>query len=384
MSEETTAYIADTLLGLFAVTGEIQLIEFALYPEDANQIAAAMKHLDDGETTRELRRLLESLEKRGFRRIILSDRYRANAARKITKISVESQANSKQITWIKRNIIDFAKNVGVNIKQSSLLKLSHEVSMVSASNAVQRAQSEHSKTVSQMIQLINELDKTLNVLSSKLREWHGLHFPELGRQVDSHVTYARLVVNAGERSMLTKDILDDLGVKTRQASIILRRARNSMGAPLNPDDLAAQKSLAENVISLYGYRDSLEGHISATTMEIAPNLSQVAGPVLAGKLIEKAGSLKKLAMLPSSSLQVLGAEKALYRSKKTSAKPPKHGLIFQHPYVHSKHRRERGKAARFLSSKLSLAARADAFSGNPIGAELRRQLGLPELVTSDQ
>jgi len=109
-------------------------------------------------------------------------------------------------------------------------------------------------------------------------------------------------------------------------------------------------------------------------MDIAPNLSHLAGSVLAAKLIAKAGSLRKLAMFPASTIQLLGAEKALFRAKKTNAKPPKHGLIFQHPYVHSKPRRLRGRAARVLSAKLTLAARADAFTGNQIGEGLRKQL----------
>jgi nucleolar protein 56 len=147
-----------------------------------------------------------------------------------------------------------------------------------------------------------------------------------------------------------------------------------MGGPLLPEDEEHLKSLASNLVSLYAYRESLEGLIKGVAEEAVPNLSVVAGPVLAAKLIEKAGNLKKLAMMPSGTVQLLGAEKALFRSKKTGAKPPKHGLIFQHSYIHAKPRKLRGKAARSLAAKISIAARADAFSGNPIGAELRRQL----------
>ena len=121
-------------------------------------------------------------------------------------------------------------------------------------------------------------------------------------------------------------------------------------------------------------REELEGHISSTAQEVAPNLSEVAGPVLAAKLIERGGGLNKLAMKPSGAIQILGAEKALFRAKKTRARPPKHGLIFQHPFVHSKKRKLRGRSARVLASKLALAARADAFTGNYMGDELKRQL----------
>jgi nucleolar protein 56 len=155
---------------------------------------------------------------------------------------------------------------------------------------------------------------------------------------------------------------------------ILSAGKNSMGASLVAEDENHLRGLASNLISLYSYRSSLETLIKQIAEETVPNLSEVAGSVLAAKLIEKAGGLKKLAMMPSSRVQVIGAEKALFRSKKTGANPPKHGLIFQHPYIHAKPRKLRGKAARTLAAKLSLAARADAFSGNLIGTELRRQL----------
>jgi nucleolar protein 56 len=109
-------------------------------------------------------------------------------------------------------------------------------------------------------------------------------------------------------------------------------------------------------------------------MDAAPNVSDLAGPTLAAKLIEKAGGLKRMAMMPSSTLQILGAEKALYRALKTKARPPKHGLIFQHPYVNAAPRELRGLRARHLAAKLSIAARADAFSGNSIADQLKKEL----------
>jgi nucleolar protein 56 len=223
------------------------------------------------------------------------------------------------------------------------------------------------------VQLLNELDKSLNVLSGKLREWYGLHFPELSRAVDDHKIYARLVEKLGDRSGFSPENLGELELGDRMKGI-LSAGEDSMGAPLLSEDEEHLRSLAANLVSLYSYRESLEALIKGIAEETAPNLSVVAGSVLAAKLIERARGLKKLAMMPSSTVQILGAEKALFRSKMTGAKPPKHGLIFQHPYVHAKPRNLRGKAARTLAAKLSLAARADAFTGNPIGAELRRQL----------
>jgi nucleolar protein 56 len=107
---------------------------------------------------------------------------------------------------------------------------------------------------------------------------------------------------------------------------------------------------------------------------VAPNLAFIAGPVLGAKLIEKAGSLKRLGMIPSSTIQVLGAEKAMFRALKSNARPPKHGLVYQHPYVNSAARDKRGSRARSLAAKIAIAARADVFSGDFIAKALVSQL----------
>jgi len=125
---------------------------------------------------------------------------------------------------------------------------------------------------------------------------------------------------------------------------------------------------------LYEYRGKLMEYVGGLASETAPNVSAIAGPTLAAKLIEKAGGIKRMAMMPSSTLQILGAEKALFRAVKTHAKPPKHGLIFQHPYVNAAPRGLRGLRARHLAAKLSIAARADAFSGNFIAEQLKKNL----------
>ena len=139
-------------------------------------------------------------------------------------------------------------------------------------------------------------------------------------------------------------------------------------------DLNTLRELAGGILSLYECRRRLEDYLTALMEEVAPNLSRVAGPILAAKLVEKAGGLRRLAMMPSSKIQLLGAEKALFRALRKGGKMPKHGLIFQHPLIHRSPRTLRGRAARLLASKLALAARADAFTGAPIGDRLRDEL----------
>lgn len=372
-SDERKVHLVETIIGVLGVSGE-SVVERVLYPRDPKQIAAALDRQRDGEVTKEAAELVEKLMQRGFKGVVLSNEALAKTIAERYGLYTETSGPSGPHEYVRDNLEALAVGFGWVVDVAQLQGVSHEVSLERAQRAVRRAQSARGAVIPQMVQLLNELDKTLNVLSSKLREWYGLHFPELDRMVDSHETYARIVESLGDRSSLEVDALAALGFKPDKARRIVDAARGSMGAPASPEDLEQQRALASRLLSLYEYRGELEGHISSTAQEVAPNLSDVAGPVLAAKLIERGGGLKKLAMKPAGAIQILGAEKALFRAKKTRARPPKHGLIFQHPFVHSKKRNLRGRSARVLAAKLALAARADAFTGNYLGAELKKQL----------
>jgi|TARA_B100001971_G_scaffold214295_2_gene250934 nucleolar protein 56 len=365
-------HIVETLIGIFAVNHDNDIIERILYPRDAKQVNAALERHASGEPSREMSEMLEKLTQMGFKTVILSNEPLAYALRG-TGMNVEVIKGSEPESFIRENIESIAVDFRAVANRSQYYALSREVSVLRTMQNVRRAQSERGSTTIHTVQLLNELDKSLNVLSGKLREWYGLHFPELNRVINDHEIYALLVDRLGNRSRFSPERLGELELG-HSVNEILSAGKNSMGASLVAEDENHLRGLASNLISLYSYRSSLETLIKQIAEETVPNLSEVAGSVLAAKLIEKAGGLKKLAMMPSSRVQVIGAEKALFRSKKTGANPPKHGLIFQHPYIHAKPRKLRGKAARTLAAKLSLAARADAFSGNLIGTELRRQL----------
>lgn len=114
----------------------------------------------------------------------------------------------------------------------------------------------------------------------------------------------------------------------------------------------------------------LAEQIESNMNELAPNVSDLIGPLIGARLLSHAGGLKKLAFLPASTIQVLGAEKALFRYKKSGGKPPKHGVIFQHPSINKANRDDRGKIARALASKIAIAVKADAFTGRNISEDL--------------
>jgi nucleolar protein 56 len=105
----------------------------------------------------------------------------------------------------------------------------------------------------------------------------------------------------------------------------------------------------------------LTDHIEVAMETVAPNVKELLTAAVGARIISKAGSLARLATLPASTIQILGAEKALFRALKTGARPPKHGLLFQHPLIHSAPKWQRGKIARAVASKVAIAARIDYY-----------------------
>ena len=151
-------------------------------------------------------------------------------------------------------------------------------------------------------------------------------------------------------------------------------AESSMGADVSQVDLSQIQALSKNVLDLYELRQNMESYLDKTMNEVAKNIKTLVGSLLGARLIAIAGSLRNLAIRPASTIQVLGAEKALFRSLKTGARPPKHGLIFQAALLHDAKKWQRGKIARALAGKLAIAARADAFGGRYIGDLLKADL----------
>ncbi|MCK4884522.1 C/D box methylation guide ribonucleoprotein complex aNOP56 subunit, partial [Candidatus Bathyarchaeota archaeon] len=250
----------------------------------------------------------------------------------------------------------------------------HNVSIELAKMKVKKTVERRDLLVAQAVQSVDDLDKSLNIFMSRLREWFGLHYPELDRLLDKHETYARLVVNLGTRENFTAENLENEGLPKAKSQTIAKVAVASMGADLGDEDLSQIQSMCKNVLELYGVRQSLEKYVDTVMEEVAPNTRTIGGSLLGARLVARAGGLLNLAKLPASTIQVLGAEKALFRSLKTKARPPKHGIIFQHPLIHDAKRWQRGKIARALAGKLAIAARVDAFKGKYMGDKLKADL----------
>ena len=223
--------------------------------------------------------------------------------------------------------------------------------------------------LSHTVKAIFEVNRAANLLYETLTEWYAVYFPEL--KVSEPATFAKLVQAIDRTDLQTSDLAPIVG--EQKARELESKAKTSIGAPLSKADMTELTKLARKLEELYAYRASLEEYQASLANEIAPNLSLLAGPELAAKLIARAGSLRKLAMMPASTVQVLGAEKALFKHLKKHTAPPKHGLIFQHVSISTSPKHMRGKIARALSTKLAICSKADAFTRNPIGARLKEQ-----------
>jgi len=201
----------------------------------------------------------------------------------------------------------------------------------------------------QAIANVNELDRISNTLTKRLREWYSLYFPELDERISDHEKFVELVLTE-------------------------KRDKDTMGADLEKVDLDEINLLVKEITALYKLRKQHEVYLEKIMKKYCPNFLELAGITIGAKLIELGRSLKHLAMLPASTIQLLGAEKALFRHIKTGSRSPKHGVIINHPIVQNVNRSKKGKAARILADKLSLCARLDFFKGEFKAKEYRKQI----------
>ena len=262
---------------------------------------------------------------------------------------------------IRKNTASFAVKYGFSSDEANAVQQLRDFAISLSSSRVKEASGKLDLHVIQAINALDELDKTINILAARMREWYGLHFPELDHLVQSLTAYAKIVSSAGTRDKITNQVLQYAGIQEKKGEIILSGASRSKGGDITDENFKMVRRLADQVIEQSQLRDDL-ANIVETSMEIvAPNVKELLTSSVSARMIAMAGGLQRLATLPASTIQILGAEKALFRSLKTGADPPKHGLLFQHPTVHAAPKWQRGKIARAIAAKVAIAARIDAY-----------------------
>jgi len=368
------ATIVESVIGVFGFGEDNELVEKVFFPKDPQETAERLRKIEEGTVIEEIAVLVDKLRAKGYTHFVFENQEMARSAREKLNIEVTAERSSEAGKRLRENLEKFALDLEFVEKPEQLRVQVHNVSIELAKMKVKKTVERRDLLVAQAVQTVDDLDKSLNIFMSRLREWFGLHYPELDRLLDKHETYARLVVNLGTRENFTAENLEKEGLPKAKSQAIAKVAVASMGADLGEEDLNQIQGMCRNVLELYGVRQSLEKYVDSVMEEVAPNTRTIGGSLLGARLVARAGGLLNLAKLPASTIQVLGAEKALFRSLKTKARPPKHGIIFQHPLIHDAKRWQRGKIARALAGKLTIAARVDAFKGKYMGDKLKADL----------
>jgi len=257
------------------------------------------------------------------------------------------------------------------------LGLGHAYSRAKVKFSVQK----NDNHIIQAIATLDHLDKAVNTFSMRVREWYGWHFPELIRIVSDNHTYAKLALAIGDKKTLTDESLHDIAAIVNDdpdiAQAIIDAAKVSMGQDISLSDMENVSAFANRVVKLAEYRRSLFQYLVNKMAIVAPNLATLIGEVVAARLISHAGSLTNLSKYPASTVQILGAEKALFRALKTKGNTPKYGLIYHSSFIGRAGAKNKGRISRFLANKCSIASRIDNFSEEPstkFGEALRKQV----------
>lgn len=244
----------------------------------------------------------------------------------------------------------------INTKEEAI-EVIREFAIKLSELKIREASTRRDLHIIQAINALDEYDKFINILSERIREWYGLHFPELSSMIENINTYTDIVL-VGKRDELTLESLNN-----EKAAQIIDAAKSSKGGDVTANSINVMKVIAKELKALIRARDIIIRYLEDEMEETAPNVKELVGANIGARLIAKAGGLDRLATLPASTIQVLGAEKALFRALKTRSKPPKHGILFQHVLVHTSPLWQRGKIARTLASNIALAARIDLYKG---------------------
>lgn len=359
----------------------VSLLSFSPFKNAAHALENA-NDVSEGTVNEDLRALLElNLSKPSKNSSIVlgvADPILASAIRAALKIKCDtSESTAELIRGIRFHASKLLKGLQSDDLTKAQLGLGHSYSRSKLKFNVNRVDN----MIIQAIALLDQLDKDVNLFSMRIREWYGYHFPELVKIVPDNYEYARAAKFIGAKETLTADRLPDLaallGDDTIRAQNVIDAAAGSMGSILSEIDMLNISAFATRVVSIADYRKSLASYLAEKMNLVAPSLTALLGERIGARLISHAGSLTNLSKYPASTVQILGAEKALFRALKTKGNTPKYGLIYHSSFIGRAGPQHKGRISRFLANKCSIASRIDCFSDTPtpkFGEALREQV----------
>jgi len=339
------AYVVHNLIGVFGLDTNGKLLDYVLFPKDVNLI---VQKVNETGLIPEERELITRLKKKNCTDLISS--------RKNNAFQFDAEKIGEKL--LRENLRSIIKEI--HISDVDLNKQLTEIGIGLTKRRIKEVVKKD-KIIIQAIDAIDEIDKSLNIFTARLREWYGLHFPEMEKDVEKHERFVKLVSEHGLRKNMDEKELRQI-------------AKTSMGIDLSEKDEVILKEYATKIKELYKLREHLEKYVDNVLKEIAPNLREIAGGLLAARLIALTGGLEKLAKKPSSTIQLLGAEKALFRFLHGRGRSPKYGLLFTHQLIQNAPLKKRGKVARVLASKISIAVKMDFYGKKVKSTELKKNL----------
>mmetsp|Transcript_31391 Transcript_31391/g.68634 ORF Transcript_31391/g.68634 Transcript_31391/m.68634 type:complete len:519 (-) Transcript_31391:15-1571(-) len=282
---------------------------------------------------------------------------------------VHSSGVMELLRGVRQQLAELASGLAASDVAPMALGLSHSLSRYKLKFSPDKVDT----MIVQAIGLLDDLDKELNTYAMRVREWYGWHFPEMTKIVTDNIAYAKVVKFMGMReNAADKDFSEILAEEAEQE--LKDAAVVSMGTDVSDEDMQYIANLADQVIALSEYRAQLSDYLRSRMQAIAPNLTVLVGELVGARLIAHAGSLMSLAKYPASTLQILGAEKALFRALKTKRETPKYGLIYHASLIGQSAPKFKGKMSRVLAAKCALSCRVDALGDSSeatIGIENR-------------
>jgi nucleolar protein 56 len=366
----------DTFIGslIADVEGNVLVKRFSS-KVNVNELVERVLKLENGEATEEFVACVEELVKAYGDEIevVVPDEDHARVVSSL-KLKAVVEPDNSVLRRLRDSVVQLAVNEGIVKSEDEWVAFLNQVMLQATRIKLRSFAAKRDLLAIQAIRSIDDIDKTINLFASRMREWYSVHFPELDDLIEDHKMYAAVVYEFGSREEITPEKLRKLGFSESRALKIYDASRKSMGADLSEVDVERIRDFVNVILNLYELRDKLSEYLSQVMKEVAPNITELVGPTLGARLLSLAGSLEDLAKMPASTIQVLGAEKALFRALRTGGRPPKHGVLFQYPEIHTAPKWQRGKIARAVATKLAIAAKADYFTGRFIADKLKKDL----------
>ena len=328
-------YITYCIKGFLAFSEDFELITQKLFPKES--IVTALMEIENKKIVSQEKEIIEEVSK-DYDKIIIESNKRISdysCLKSFDKLEIKTPNAGGE--YLRSNLEKFVGDDYLEVYQQLAIAKMKEAS---------KSEDKH---LIQAINSIDEIDESISKLIERIREWYAWYFPEMD-VIKNNETYVRLIAENKTKEKIIEAKPDVFLIDS------------DYDEEINQSDLDIMNNYANSIYELQKSRKSIENYIEDKMESLAPNLKLLVGASLGAKLISHAGGLKRLATYPSSTVQIMGAEKALFRHLKGGDRPPKYGLIYQHPQIRGAKWWNRGKIARMLASKISLACRKDIFT----------------------